>query len=109
LAKVAFTGWKDLGIPFISWIYKLWIFKLWISFIFDGLYPAAHIEAALKEAFGDRRILDYSYATSIGARVGLLVATVRESSCCIFTNYNGVGIRDKDQGKLKRCNNCLSS
>ena len=73
-----------------------------MSFVFDGLYPVAHIKAALKQAFGDRRILDYSYATSIGARVGLLAATVREPSICVFTNYNGVGTRDLDQGKPKR-------
>jgi hypothetical protein len=107
LAKVAFTERECLIIRFISWIFKLLgmpfvssIFTLWISFLFDGLYPAEHIEAALKEAFGDRRILDYSYATSIGARVGLLVATVCEPSRRLFTNYNGVGVRDKDQGKL---------
>ena len=88
LAKLAFTGWNDLGIPFLSWL---------LSILFDGLYPAAHIEAAVKEAFGDKRILDNSYATSIGARVAFLVATVREPSCCMFTNYNGVGIRDEDQ------------
>ncbi|KAF8856244.1 FabD/lysophospholipase-like protein [Acephala macrosclerotiorum] len=90
LAKVAFTGWRDLGIPFISWL---------LSFFYDGLYPAAHIEAAVKEAFGDKRILDNSYATSIGARVAFLVATVREPSCYLFTNYNGVGARDDDQGR----------
>jgi len=89
LAKLAFTGWRDLGIPFISWL---------LSFLFDGRYPAEHIEAAVKEAFGDHRILDNSYATSIGARVALLVATVREPSCYLFTNYNGVGARDDDQG-----------
>jgi hypothetical protein len=75
------------------------IFTLWVLFLFDGRYPVAHIEAALKKAFRDRRILDYSYTTFIGARVGLLVAIVYKPSRCLFTNYNRVGVRDKDQGK----------
>jgi hypothetical protein len=37
-------------------------------------------------------------AVSIGARVAILVAIVREPSRCIFTNYNGVGTQDEDQG-----------
>jgi hypothetical protein len=60
----------------------------------DRLYPAVHIEAAIKEAFEDHRILDNSYATSIGARVTFLVATVCKLSCYIFTNYNGVETRE---------------
>ncbi|KAH9203240.1 hypothetical protein DL95DRAFT_419207 [Leptodontidium sp. 2 PMI_412] len=65
----------------------------------DGLYPAENIEAALQAVFGkEKTILDYSHATSIFARVGLPVATIREPSSCIFTNYNGVGTRDQDQG-----------
>jgi hypothetical protein len=39
-----------------------------VSILFDGLYPLAHIEAAIKEAFGDKRILDNLYVTLIGAR-----------------------------------------
>jgi hypothetical protein len=98
LAKVAFKRRKVLDIPFLSRIHEL--LK---SYLADGLYPAENIEAALQAVFGkDKSILDYSHATSIGARVGLPVATIREPSSCIFTNYNGVGTRDQDQGKLPR-------
>jgi hypothetical protein len=70
---------------------------------FVGIYPAKNIEAALKDVFGmDKSILDCSHATSMGTRVGVPVATIREPFCCIFTNYNGVGIRRQDQGKLLR-------
>ncbi|KAH8653952.1 acyl transferase/acyl hydrolase/lysophospholipase [Tricladium varicosporioides] len=94
LAKVAFKRRKVLDIPFLSRIHEL--LK---SYLADGLYPAENIEAALQAVFGkDKTILDYSHATSIGARVGLPVATIREPSSCIFTNYNGVGTRDQDQG-----------
>ncbi|KAH9204856.1 patatin-like phospholipase-like protein [Leptodontidium sp. 2 PMI_412] len=93
LAKVAFKRRKVLDIPFLSRVHEL--LK---SYLADGLYPAENIEAALQAVFGkDKTILDYSHATSIGARVGLPVATIREPSSCIFTNYNGVGTRDQDQ------------
>ena len=73
------------------------------AFRADSLYPAENIEAALQAVFGkEKTILDYSHATSIGARVGLPVATIREPSSCIFTNYNGVGTRGADQGTSPR-------
>ena len=83
------ASFSDLGIPFISWL---------LSFFFDGLYPAKHIEAAVKEAFRDNRILDNLYATLIETRVAFLVATIRELLCYLFTNYNGVGARDDNWG-----------
>jgi hypothetical protein len=73
------------------------------AFRADSLYPAENIEAALQAVFGkEKTILDYSHATSIGTRVGLPVATIREPSSCIFTNYNGVGTRDPNQGTSPR-------
>lgn len=70
----------------------------------DSLYPAHHIENALRDAFGDREILDLSYATCEGVKVGVPVA--RGESLCLFTNYNGVGDRENDLGT---CNICISS
>jgi hypothetical protein len=115
LAELAFKPRQVLNIPIISTILSpilsripilsrlrllSSIYVLLKSFRADSLYPAENIEAALKAVFGtDKSILDYSHATSIGTRVGLPVATVREPSCCIFTNYNGVGTREQDQGR----------
>ncbi|KAH8799647.1 acyl transferase/acyl hydrolase/lysophospholipase, partial [Xylogone sp. PMI_703] len=93
LAKLAFKRREVLNIPILSRIYELSK-----SYLTDGLYPAENIEAALKSVFPiDRSILDYSHTTSIGARVRLPVATIHDPSCCIFTNYNGVGTREQDQ------------
>ncbi|KAF1366149.1 hypothetical protein EJ07DRAFT_170934 [Lizonia empirigonia] len=45
----------------------------------------------------DKHILDVSYTTATGTRVGLLVATVsRHPSYRVFTNYNEVGERGGD-------------
>lgn len=123
LAKLTFQPWKVLDIPpisrfcktpLVSRLLKIPIFsrflesslsraeRLFVSYFADGLYPAQNIEVALKEAFGtNRSILDHSHATSLGTRIGLPVATVQEQpSCRVFTNYNGVGARGREQGWL---------
>jgi hypothetical protein len=99
LAKVAFTPRKASKIP----IFRNLI-ELMISYFADGLYPPGNIESALKQAFSDcKSILDVSYATTTGTRIGLPVATVDGSpSRRIFTNYNGVGERTKGQGTFAR-------
>ncbi len=96
LAKLAFQRRKVFNFPFLPRA-----LELLVSYFADGIYPPENIEAALKQVFGtDRSILDYSDATATGTRVGLPVATVDERpSCRIFTNYNGVGERAKEQGR----------
>ncbi|KAK1483983.1 hypothetical protein CABS01_17221, partial [Colletotrichum abscissum] len=47
-----------------------------------------------------RSIADYSAADTMGAMVGMTVATVQDASACIFTSYNGVGQRTGDRGSL---------
>jgi hypothetical protein len=77
------------------------IVQFLVSYLADGLYPAHHLEGALKEVFGSEMgILDYSHATAIGAKVGIPVTTVLETDSCLFTNYNGTGPRPQDCGTL---------
>jgi hypothetical protein len=96
LARVAFQPRPSSGIPIIS---KFLDFL--ISFFSDARYPADNLEAALQDAFGrDRSILDCSKATAAGTRVGLPVTTIRDTSTCIFTNYNGVGMRPRGSGRM---------
>ena len=96
LSKTAFTPRKLVpNIPFLSRIHRLLL-----SWFKDSLYPAECIETALQNAFGDRKILDPSYATSEGVKVGVPVA--KGETLCLFTNYNGVGDRLDDAG---RCGN----
>ena len=89
----------SLNIPFLSRA-----FELTASCLTDGLYSAGNLEAAVKDALGaDKHILEASYATSTGTRVGLPVATVsRHPSYRVFTNYNGVGTRDHDMGEFSK-------
>jgi hypothetical protein len=96
LSKVAFTRRKRWKVPLLS---RAW--EIILSYLGDSLYPADSIEGPLKSIFGtNRSILDGSYAASIGAKVGLPVATVHNApSCKIFTNYNAIGERDREQGK----------
>jgi len=117
LAKLVFQRRRVLNLPFLPHFLKslmpawadsfyplpllLRFLEIVVSYFADGLYPSENIEAALKQVFGtSRSILDFSHATHTGTRVGLPVATTDDKpSCRIFTNYNGVGERNKDQGK----------
>ncbi|KAF2844459.1 FabD/lysophospholipase-like protein, partial [Plenodomus tracheiphilus IPT5] len=94
----SFTRRKSLNIPFLSRACQLLI-----SYCTDGMYSAGKIESVLQEALGaDSNILDCSYATSTGTKVGLPVATVsRHPAYRILTNYNGVGTRDDEQGTAR--------
>lgn len=100
LARKTFKPRGIFQVPVISHIPILSrLLKFIISYLADGLYPADDLEAALKDVFGsDRGLLDYSYATAIGAKVGFTATTVLDTDCCIFTNYNGVGTRPQDCG-----------
>lgn len=75
-----------------------------VSYFTDGLYSASNVDAALQDWVASRCILDCSHATSTGTKVGLPVATVSDHpSCRFFTNYNGVGERDGEQGEPPGC------
>ena len=91
----------SLNIPFLSRA-----FELTASCLADGLYSAGNLEAVVKDALGaDKHILEPSYATSTGTRVGLPVATVsRHPSYRVFTNHNGVGTRDYEMGEFWKSN-----
>ena len=91
MVELAFKYRKVIAIPVLSLIHRILA-----SYLADGLYPAENIEAALKEVFGAKSILDYSHATTIGTRISLPVAIINKPSYCIFTNYNGVGSRDHE-------------
>jgi hypothetical protein len=97
--KQAFKPRRSLKIPYLSRA-----FDLLSSYLADGMYSAGKVEAALEATLGaNKKILDCSYATSTGTKVGLPVATVsKHPSYRIFTNYNGVGSRSNtEQGELK--------
>jgi hypothetical protein len=106
LSKFAFKAWRVLNIPIVREALKVPTFRHFLEFAIshftDGLYPPENIEAVLKQVFGeDKSILDFSYATAMGTLIGLPVGTVNgKPSRRIFTNYNGVGNREKNQGKL---------
>lgn len=74
--------------------------KAVLAYLNDGLYPASNINTALRNWMKEKGLLDCSHATTTGTKVGIPVATVsRLPSFCFFTNYNGVGERDKEQGE----------
>ncbi|KAI9765987.1 MAG: hypothetical protein M1840_006994 [Geoglossum simile] len=96
LAKTAFQSRIVSQIPILSRIQELLI-----TYLADSFYPADDLEAALKDVFGsDRGIMDCSHATATGTKVGMPATTILGTLSCIFTNYNGVGVRPQDCGML---------
>jgi hypothetical protein len=93
----AFRRRATLRLPFLSKGVRLLA-----SYFADGLYKADNIEAVLQEVIGtDKHILDCSYATATGTKVGLPVATVSKHPLYrMFTNYNGIGARSRAGGKF---------
>lgn len=74
------------------------------SLIADGSYSEKHLQAALLEVFGDRTLIDASYATSIGAKIAIPTVEFQPDGTIVnklFTNYNGVGTRAPNPGKVQ--------
>jgi hypothetical protein len=64
-----------------------------ISLFTDRIYPARNLEAALQEVLGiDESILDFSGATAMGTKMGIVASTMKPEPF-LFTNYNGLGDR----------------
>ena len=96
LAQSSFEEENLSSIPFIARLTKL--FRLYAQ---DGLYRPESIESVLKNLFGrDATMSDGSYATQIGAKICVLVATVlKNPSCRIFTNYHQTRPSDQEFGR----------
>jgi hypothetical protein len=60
---------------------------LLLSLLMGSRYGADDIEQALKEAFGDRSMLDCSDVHSFGTRIA--VTSTTDTSACLFANYTG--------------------
>ncbi|TIC97766.1 Phospholipase A I [Colletotrichum higginsianum] len=109
LSNQAFTPRGVPSIPIIGSLIRLMmqipffaaVVRAAALLLFDSRYPSQHIERALRDMFGsERSLVNYSAADTMGAMVGMTVATVQDASACIFTNYNGVGQRGGDHGSF---------
>jgi hypothetical protein len=73
-------------------------FKGWLS---DGIYDESALEDALATHFGsDAKLFGCKYLHSSGIKLGVTATTVRNTSARIFTNYNGVIARPKNNGRV---------
>lgn len=86
-----------LQIPGLQYISEL------ISILLlDSKYPSRYLDRALRQIFRDDKIGQLSDATKHSTLVGLTASTTRETTTCLFTNYNGVGARTKERGKSSK-------
>jgi len=68
-----------------------------LSLFTDGIYPTRNLDRALQEVYGIRTtILDWSRATAMGIKIGVVASTMKPEPF-LFTNYNALGRRDRNQ------------
>jgi hypothetical protein len=93
MANMIFQRGLLYRVPILSGLLALWN---------RGLYSAEKLETAIQQTYGNSaKMLDPSYAASIGTRVLLPTARCPEPSILLFTNYNGEGPRVKESGTLQ--------
>jgi len=69
--------------------------------ISDGYYDVSTLETIFKECFGEtRRMFDTSSSVS-GTKVGVTAITILDASSFVFSNYNGLGVRNKESGETE--------
>ncbi|PNH39090.1 hypothetical protein VD0003_g10211 [Verticillium dahliae] len=118
LAKQVFHRRRGVRIPFLPSLLRRWIahglryffpfpqlaqlIDILLCLFADGLYSPTNIEEALRVAYHTRGLLDVSHSSATGTHVGLPVATIDKKPLeRIFTNYNGVGKRPRNQVRPK--------
>ncbi|KAM9873298.1 hypothetical protein VDGL01_12624, partial [Verticillium dahliae] len=114
LAKQVFHRRRGVRIPFLPSLLRRWIahglryffpfpqlaqfIDILLCLFADGLYSPANIEEALRVTYHTRGLLDVSHSSATGTHVGLPVATIDKKPLeRIFTNYNGVCKRPRNQ------------
>jgi hypothetical protein len=72
-----------------------------ISLLVDSVYSADSIERVHREIYGPSRSIVNSQATAeLGAALGVTLTSVDDVNTFIVTNYNGIGERRIDDGRL---------
>lgn len=70
--------------------------RCWLS---DGCYDVTALESSLKKIFGDdRKVFDIDRYGVSGQKIAVTATTLSDASTYIFSNYNGMGTRDRGCG-----------
>ncbi|MCJ1473164.1 hypothetical protein MMC13_001815 [Lambiella insularis] len=72
-----------------------YILRCWLS---DGYYSVEALEKCLQDTFGMHRRMFDSLDVVSGTKVAVTASTISNASCYVFSNYNGLGRREKDCG-----------
>jgi len=73
-------------LPFQGWL---------VSLLADSRYPSSSINAAVKEAFGEKRLFGCS---GNGTKIGVTATRTKDSRTALLTNYNGCEKRPDSYG-----------
>jgi len=66
------------------------------SLLADSRYPSSGINAAVKQAYGEKLLFDCS---GNGTKIAVTATRTKDSLTYLFTNYNGCEDRPNDCGK----------
>ena len=64
----------------------------------DAYYDATRFEMTLRLVFGERTRMFDSRPTPSNAKVAVTATTISDAMPYVFSNYNGVSVRQKDIG-----------
>ena len=84
------------------WHFFRHMLRCWIS---DGYYDAGTLEATLKRYFGLRQRMFGYLPAKIATKTAVTATTISDASPVILSNYNGIGVRQSDCGKLAHNDN----
>ncbi|KAH7031045.1 acyl transferase/acyl hydrolase/lysophospholipase [Microdochium trichocladiopsis] len=89
LARDAFTS------PVVTFFGIYFTLKWLQLLLFGHLYSNRGIEKALQKAFGEKRLMAPSYATTSGTKFGVLTTSTERPSTYVFANYIGPSSQKK--------------
>lgn len=72
------------------------LLKCWLL---DGYYDASALEDALKLNFGIHQRMFDSLQPSFGTKVAVTATKISDATPFVFSNYNGLGIRNPNCGE----------
>ncbi|KAF1967660.1 FabD/lysophospholipase-like protein [Bimuria novae-zelandiae CBS 107.79] len=82
------------------------LFEVFSTLLADSLYGAREMEACVKTAYGAGKLMFGNPGSSVGVsglKIAVTAMAVSDSRLCIFSNYNGIGLRRGKSSKLAYC------
>ena len=74
------------------------VLKCWIS---DDYYDVSTLETMFKKCFDETQWMFDTSSSVSEMKVGVIATTISDASFFVFSNYNGLGVRNKESGEKR--------